>query len=134
MKYIKLKKYKYQLVGDEKFELNHWFGKHIETDWVKLAGDKLTVKDGYNWDGASGPTLDTRGVKRASLAHDALYQLMRVELLPLSYRKKADKVLLELLLEGGMMKPRACSWYKMVRMFGKKYLDAGKPQDVIYEV
>ena len=50
----------------------------ITTDFIglDLAGNLTTAK-GYAWDGPSGPTIYTRNFMRGSLAHDALYQLMR---------------------------------------------------------
>ncbi len=38
---------------------------------------KLVIKKGYWWDGPSGGALDSKANLRASLAHDALYDLMR---------------------------------------------------------
>ena len=93
MKYISLKKYKYQLVGDEKVKLTEWFGKFVKNDWVSLNGNHIIIRDKYNWDGPSGPTVDTKNSMRASLVHDALYQLIRIGQLDKRYRKKADKVL-----------------------------------------
>ena len=46
--------------------------------FVGLALDgTLTIAAGYAWDGASGPIAQGPEVIRASLVHDALYQLMR---------------------------------------------------------
>ena len=67
----------------------------------------LTIKKGYAWDGASGPTWDTKNCKRASLVHDALYQLMREEVLPRKYRKSADYLFYKHLREDGMWYVRA---------------------------
>ena len=39
---------------------------------------RILVEDGYAWDGASGPTVDTRGSFEAALVHDVLYQCMRL--------------------------------------------------------
>jgi len=41
----------------------------------------LRIRTGYSWDGPSGLTIDTKNFMRGSLAHDAMYQLMREALL-----------------------------------------------------
>lgn len=71
--------------------------------WIVLGGDgKLSIKEGYAWDGPSGPTIDTPDFMRGSLAHDALYQLMRDGKLPQETREAADNVLNELCKNDGM--------------------------------
>ena len=44
-------------------------------------------------DGPSGPAIDTKNFMRASLVHDALYQLMRLGTLDKSRRQYADRLL-----------------------------------------
>jgi hypothetical protein len=60
---------------------------HLSADGV------LTIKAGYRWDGASGPTFDTPSTMFASLVHDALYQLMREEAIGQEWRLRADDLL-----------------------------------------
>ena len=86
----------------------------------------LTLSEGYSWDGASGPARDTKTIMRASLIHDALYQLIRMGMLDQSKetRKKADVILREICLEDGMSRFRAWAVYYAVRIFGAK---AAKP-------
>jgi len=81
------------------------------------ASGRLTVRAGYAWDGPSGPTSDTKDFMRGSLAHDALYQLMREGLLAQKWRKAADRLLHDLCRQDGMSWFRA--WYvlKAVREF-----------------
>lgn len=76
----------------------------------------LTIKKGYCWDGASGPTWDTANCKKPSLVHDALYQLMRMEVLPRSYREHADKLFYNMLRDNKMWFVRARLWYRSVRI------------------
>lgn len=80
---------------------------------------KLTIYAGYAWDGPSGPTLDTRDFMRGSLAHDALYQLMREGLLNISHRDTADRFLVALCLEDGMSEVRANWVYYAVKEFAQ---------------
>jgi len=53
---------------------------------------------------------------RASLVHDVLYQLMRMEKLPRLFRKKADLELYKICRKDGMWYLRAKSWYHGVRI------------------
>lgn len=105
--------YKYQLVDAYPVEVNIRPAAPIDTDYIALTSDGvLTVKKGYAWDGPSGPTFDTKNFMRGSLVHDALYQLMREELLPGSCRKDADLELHRICREDGMSKFRA--WYVLL--------------------
>lgn len=78
----------------------------------------LIIRPGYNWDGPSGPAIDTSDTMEASLAHDALYDLIHRGLLARSFRKKADLLLRKLAIENGMPKWRANYFYVAVRLFG----------------
>jgi len=54
---------------------------------------QLIIDEGYEWDGPSGPAIDTDNFMDGSLVHDLLYQLMRENWMrPVwKYRMKADK-------------------------------------------
>lgn len=109
--------YKYQLV-EEAREHTPILGLEIKTEYVSLYRDGLMVfRKGYAWDGASGPTLDTKSSMRASLVHDGFYQLMRLELLPILYREKVDQLFHRMCIDDGMDPFRAWYWYKAVRLF-----------------
>jgi hypothetical protein len=61
------------------------------TTWLELWPDgTLVISPGYAWDGASGPTYDSKSSMRASLVHDALYQLMRLGLLSQSFKTECS--------------------------------------------
>ena len=93
-------------------------GHEINTPLIALHMDGvLTIKRGYAWDGASGPTINTRSSMRGSLVHDALYQLMRLDLIGQHNRKYADAYLRDICIADGMFKWRAWLWYHMVRLF-----------------
>lgn len=120
IKYRKLKHYKYQLMEKHVHETKMGLPKAIalEGGWVRMTSTgRLTLKEGYAWDGPSGPTIDTKNFMRASLVHDALYQLMREGQLPGRLRKWADEMLRDLCLEDGMSKVRADYVYAAVRAF-----------------
>ena len=52
-----------------------------------ISESKVIVRRGYAWDGASGPTIDTKDSMKATLIHDVLYQVMREGGLKLDARK-----------------------------------------------
>lgn len=97
----------------------------IITDWISFFKNGiLLLKKGYAWDGASGPTIDTKNTVIASAVHDALYQLMRDDYLSREqYRDKADALLIEHCMEAtpSWRKPiewaRFQYWYAGVRVF-----------------
>jgi len=62
----------------------------IVTEYIILINGVLEIREGYAWNGANF-VRDTETNRRASLVHDALYQLMNLGLLPKSFRKIADK-------------------------------------------
>lgn len=72
-------------------------------DNVRLHADGLLEIDaGWPWDGPSGPTVDTPSFMRGSLAHDALYALLRAGKLHPSKRKDADELIYQLCRQDGM--------------------------------
>jgi len=113
--------YKHQLFEDYTIYVGI-FPKHdIITPFLILrTNGYLTIKAGYAWDGASGPTWDTPSCKRGSLVHDALCQLMREERISLACRKRADDLLRDICIEDGMWKWRAYMWHRAVRIAGLK--------------
>jgi hypothetical protein len=111
--------YKYQLYEDETF-ITGIYGKEVYSEYISLfANGALVCRKGYAWDGASGPTWDTPSSMRASLIHDAGYQLMREGLLPLDYKVVFDGLFYLKLLDDGMSRVRAYIWYKAVLWFAK---------------
>lgn len=119
--------FKYQLAEDYKTKLD-LIGYIIDIQFIKLTSiGILTIRSGYAWDGPSGPTLDTQDSMRGSLEHDALYQLMRMELLPQSERKFADDRLEYVCKEDGMGLFRANLWNFGVDRFAS---GAAKPEEL----
>lgn len=111
--------YKYQLATNEIVQTKIYPPSIIKNDYIKLTPKGLLcINKGYAWDGPSGPTIDTKSFMRGSLVHDALYQLMREKLLPLSWRKGADLELVAICKEDGMSAPRRTWVYNSLRMFG----------------
>ena len=123
--------YKYQLVEDYMVDTAVKAGRLVMTGYLKLASDGvLTISAGYSWDGPSGPTIDTKNFMRGSLVHDALYQLMRNELLDRKkWRGVVDGELRRMCREDGMGRFRAWYVYRAVRRGAARAAssDARKP-------
>jgi len=114
--------YKYQLHHPAAFETMIKPEFPIQTEYLRLTVDGvLFIKEGYAWDGPSGPTIDTSNFMPASLMHDAIYQLFRMELLDVDrWRKTADEELRRFALEDGMSWFRAWYVYRSVRLGARK--------------
>jgi hypothetical protein len=120
--------YKYQLAEDYRVKTLIRSKAAIKTDFIDLdiAGN-LLIKQAYAWDGPSGPVKDTPENMRASLVHDALYQLMRNNHLnKRTYRKTADVQFSIICKEDGVSSRTANLWYHGLRRFGKP---AASPQN-----
>jgi hypothetical protein len=113
--------YKYQLASAYKVQVPIFPATDIITPFIKLdTTGELVVSNAYAWDGPSGPVIDTPENMRASLVHDALYQLMRNEKLSARrHRKTADKVFRDMCKEDGVSGHAANIYYKGLRKFGK---------------
>lgn len=112
--------YKYQLAEDCILKVDIFPETSIETEFIALSLDGwLTVRSGYAWDGPSGPVVDTSSNMRASLIHDALYQLLRHQYLPAKYKSKADKLFRQLCLLDGVDPLKADIYYFGLKLGGK---------------
>lgn len=123
--------YSYALESDYKFELDQadvWT-KNGKTEYLAFSRGRVLTRNGYHWDGPSGPVVHTTSWVRASLVHDILYQMMRLGWLSYAYRKHADDIMYELTRADGMPWWRA--WYSwiVVRLFGGKYARPELPHD-----
>ncbi len=120
-RYRNLKRYKYQLVSDYSIATDIKPRDNIRTQFIDLdTQGTLIIKNAYAWDGPSGLGIDTRSFMRASLVHDALYQLMRAEYLDYKvHQRPADDFLRTICLEDGMGELRAWFNCMVLRLFGK---------------
>ena len=96
--------YKFQLIEGYEIMTPFIVKKDFWGDFIKLLDNgKLIIAKGYAWDGATG-IPDTSSTFRAALVHDALYQLMRLGVIPQCDKNKVDKFFYDLLIEDGMNK------------------------------
>jgi len=126
--YRELKNYKYQLMQDFEIQIDIQPQTDLVYPYFALhTNGLLFIKKAYAWDGPSGPSRDTPDFMRASLVHDALYQLMQQKALDYKvHRKRADEILRELCRQDGMSAFRAGYVYWVVRWFGEGY---ARPMD-----
>ncbi len=93
MTYRELFGWKYELLNDavECVELPYCLAFHIDTDYIGIAGDYVVVRKRYAW---NGPNVvpDSPDLMRASMFHDALYQLMREGYISKKNRRYADRL------------------------------------------
>lgn len=117
--------YKYQLAEDYCIATKIKPKAAIDGRFIALNTEgQLTVKSGYAWDGVSGPVIDTDINLRASLVHDAFYQLMRKRrILAKDYRKKADKLFKDMCKEDGVPSAVAKLYYQALKRLGKPSTD-----------
>jgi hypothetical protein len=125
--YYKIKRhYKYKLAFDVSYYDKRFEHMRITRPFIVINNNTLTIKSGYAWDGPSGPAIDTPSFMRGSCIHDALYQLIRLGVLPPGFRRPADEILKGVCLTDGMWRLRAKWVYQGVRSwFGKR---AAKPR------
>jgi hypothetical protein len=135
--------YKYQLCEDYSVDVGICPEKPVNNHFLQLSCEGLlTIREGYAWDGASGPARDTKGIMRGSLVHDALYQLMREGYLDHEvFREVADRLLQKIFIEDSkqsqwfwrmISKPRAWWVYKGVRWFADPFADPAHKRPVLY--
>lgn len=132
-KFIQYKEgYKYQLVADYHINTKIKPAGDIVTDYIELdSKGTLTVKKGYAWDGTSGPVLDTDNNLRASLVHDAFYQLMRMrKIKSTEHKKSADKLFRNMCKIDGVPSPVAQMYYFGLEKMGKPSTDPANAKEI----
>lgn len=92
----------------------------IDHKFIKLDNLSLLIMPRYRSDGASGWTFDTPNTFGGAFPHDALYQFMRMGLLPQWCKEYVDRWFYLLLREDHMSAVRANIWYYGVKFGGKK--------------
>lgn len=96
--------------------------------FVSIKDHKLSIDKGYAWDGSSIPFKkwlpwdSDKYCKKASLVHDAFYQLMRLNLLDRKHKDAIDRMYESLCMWGGMPPRQAARRYWAVKHFGARTL------------
>jgi hypothetical protein len=111
--------YKHQLYEEVLFYIPFLEKYHVETKYFIIDDGTMIIKQGYAWDGASGPTWDTKTVKQASLVHDVLCQCIAYNLLPKTIWRDSNDLLYKMMLEDGAWRWRAKLWLNALNWFGK---------------
>ncbi len=118
--------YKYQLDRDYQIETAIKPEEEIDTQFICLAtSGHMIVKSGYAWDGTSGFVLDTDENLRASLVHDAFYQLMRQKQLTprKKYKDNVDKLFRRMCKEDNVLSAIAQLYYEGLKKLGNPSTD-----------
>lgn len=98
--------------------------------WL-TSGGRLGIRAGYAWDGPSGPVIDTKQNMRASLVHDALYQLMRNgHLSAKKYKDIADRMFMDLCIQDGVPKKIAKAYYLGLKLGGRPSTEPRNQKEV----
>lgn len=115
---------KYQLAHDYMRKTPICPTDDIITKWFTLTkSGVLLLKDGYAWDGASGPTFDTKSSMSPSAEHDALCKMLRAMMLDYDlWQDRINAFFRERCEESGMNPLRAKIWHA-----GVEFGDAGNP-------
>ena len=124
--------YKYQLASDYLMKTTIKPSEDVDTKFIKLdLNGNLTIVDGYAWDGPSGRVVDTKENMRASLVHDALYQLMRNRYITAKkYKDKADKLFKKICIEDGVPSKTAQIYYLGLKLGGKPSTEPKNKKEV----
>ncbi len=107
--------------------------KIIDTFYLKLDPEwgTLVIKKGYAWDGASGPVPDTKHTMKASLVHDAWYQMIREKTVPYHTKEAADAWFGDICVKNGVWGWLANLYVLALGEFGHRSLENGRD---IYEI
>lgn len=128
--------YRYQTEADFEWPTGIKPVKQGGNRFVTLRDDGLLyIAAGYAWDGASGPAINTKSFVRASLVHDALYQLIRLGVVAAEDRAIADRLLVDILVKDttpflgiNFGHIRAVWVHASVRWFGGTYMQMHKTE------
>jgi hypothetical protein len=93
----------------------------IHTEYITFTSTGLLIiRPFYEWDGPSGPAIDTDNFMDGSLVHDALYDLLRRRLLKpgIWYRLMADNEMFRQCGKDDMHIVRRCYTWLGVRLGG----------------
>jgi hypothetical protein len=103
LKHFRITRYKYEVYAPIAVQTAIRPPAPINEEDFGITMDGVVVaKKGYKWDGASGPAIQRKENRRASLIHDILAEAMRLGLLPQHCFALANDELVRLCIEDGM--------------------------------
>ncbi|MBN1377848.1 MAG: hypothetical protein JXA04_01280 [Gammaproteobacteria bacterium] len=114
-------------------------------EFVQLIGGRLYIRWAYAWDGSSVPLKGLlkflhiwdvdRHTKIASLVHDGLCQLIRLQKLPMIWKPIVDEVYRVLCIREGTKEKVADIMYEALRKWGDAFVrpNPNDPRDEILE-
>ncbi|OBT09497.1 hypothetical protein A9264_14780 [Vibrio sp. UCD-FRSSP16_10] len=112
--------YKYQLAEDFSIQVDILPLQSIKMQFIELSKEgRLSISSGYAWDGPSGPVVDTSNNMRASLVHDAFYQLLRCGKLTADNKDNIDLLFKMLCICDGVDELTAHMYYLGLKLAGK---------------
>jgi hypothetical protein len=126
--------YRFEVIEDYRLEIPELFGQafHINDQrYFALVNISKTVmlliNKGYAWNGMGTVGLypTTKKTARASCAHDTFYQMMRLGLLPQTFRLTADNIFRRICKDDGEWGWTVEIYYTLIRLFGA---GAAKPE------
>jgi hypothetical protein len=108
--------YKYQLSSPYSIITNIFPDRPIIHEFFTLTPNgTLQIRSGYAWDGASGPTVDTKSSMRGSLVHDCFCQMLHNKELDYDiYASLIHNLFYRILKEDKMFPIRAWYWHRAV--------------------
>ena len=110
------------ILKDQKIQ-TQVFGYRVQSGKVKLyQSGLLLLKTGYQWNGASGPTIDTPATIEASAGHDGLTDLLIKKKLPKTELSNINSSLYVLLRKNKVNTLRSTSWLFAVETLGKFWM------------
>ena len=113
--------YKYQANVSVEIDTGIIPPEPISTEYAHLSlTGVMTIYKGFASDGPSGITIDTPSFMAGAFCHDALYEMLRLGLLPADqgYRKAADKLIRKHCRQNNMTAVRAWYVYHLLRVGG----------------
>ena len=135
MKYREARHYKYILASNESFLVPGFDDVNFQNAFINMQEGELAIKKYYAWDGSSVPLKkfikwlwdSDRYCKKASIVHDALYQIINRKGLDDSYRLSADVYYRRQCITDGMAQWQANMRYRALRRFGSAKRSVPKP-------
>lgn len=115
--------YKYELIETYSIQTNIITSERAIDGYVVL--DKsglLTIKKRYWWDGPDYAP-DIESMMRASLVHDALYQLLRSAELDIKWRDSSDILFRDICIADGLNRFLANAALWLLRKYGDSHAD-----------